>query len=111
MNAWDRCAKESPVAPGPVTMQLTPEELALLIEALDSHEYWQLSESHQRNNGASQIEDGADAAIDDCRDLSHRLSEAREGRETPPGVPHPPYEDEDEDTDEDDTDDFGDRRD
>ena len=33
-------------------------EIALLVEALDSHEYWQLSESHERNSGYSTVEDG-----------------------------------------------------
>lgn len=31
---------------------LDDEELALLVEALDSHEYWQLSEPSWRNSGA-----------------------------------------------------------
>jgi hypothetical protein len=34
-----------------VSMELTLDELALLIDALDSHEYWQLSESHERDSG------------------------------------------------------------
>lgn len=34
-----------------IGVQLTPRELALILEALDSHAYWQISERHQRNNG------------------------------------------------------------
>ena len=40
------------------TVQLTPDEITLIVEALDSHEYWQLSESHERNDGYSTIRDG-----------------------------------------------------
>ena len=32
-------------------LQLTDDEIQLLISALDSHEYWQLSESNERNDG------------------------------------------------------------
>jgi hypothetical protein len=32
-------------------VDLTPEEIDLLIEALDSHQYWQLSEPSQRSSG------------------------------------------------------------
>lgn len=34
-----------------LTVELTPEELALLRESLDSHAYWQLSDTHYRNDG------------------------------------------------------------
>lgn len=34
-----------------VTVELTPDEVDLLIEALDSHEYWQLSDPTWRNSG------------------------------------------------------------
>ena len=31
--------------------ELSPQELGLLIEALDSHQYWQLSDETRRNSG------------------------------------------------------------
>ena len=34
-----------------VALKLTPRELELIKEALDSHEYWQLSDQHYRENG------------------------------------------------------------
>jgi hypothetical protein len=34
-----------------VTVELTREELALLCDALDSHEYWQLGHTLPRNDG------------------------------------------------------------
>jgi hypothetical protein len=34
-----------------VTLELTREELDLLIEALDSHAYWQIGDSHNRRDG------------------------------------------------------------
>lgn len=34
-----------------VTIELTASEVAMLIEALDSHEYWQLSDPTWRNSG------------------------------------------------------------
>jgi hypothetical protein len=37
--------------PGHLVVELTPEELTLLCEALDSHVYWQLSDRHYRNSG------------------------------------------------------------
>jgi hypothetical protein len=33
------------------SMQLSPDELALLLEALDSHEYWQMGELLPHNDG------------------------------------------------------------
>ena len=38
---------------------LTDRELALLLEALDSHEYWQLSDPAYRSSGYV-LDDGAD---------------------------------------------------
>lgn len=55
-------------------IDLTSEELALIREALDSHEYWQLSEEHQRDSGYSTVVDGANEAIDACRALDTKLS-------------------------------------
>ena len=57
-----------------IRMQLTEAEVALLMEALDSHEYWQLSEPHERNNGYSTIEDGENEEIDDVRALASKLA-------------------------------------
>ena len=56
-----------------IAVQLTEGEVALLIEALDSHEYWQLSESHERNDGYSTIEDGANEEVDAVRALISNL--------------------------------------
>jgi hypothetical protein len=58
-------------------IDLTPDELALIIEALDSHAYWQLADEHYRNNGAV-IEPGSDdpdkaAAIEAADALSAKL--------------------------------------
>lgn len=36
---------------GVVRVDLTPEEHALVLEALDSHSYWQLSEEHYVDSG------------------------------------------------------------
>lgn len=48
------------------TVQLTPDEITLLIEALDSHEYWQLSEANEE--------------IDAARALIAKLDRARVAR-------------------------------
>jgi len=56
-------------------VQLTAAEVALLIEALDSHEYWQLSESNERNDGYSTIEDGEKEDIDAVRALISKLED------------------------------------
>lgn len=61
------------------TVHLTPDEVALLVEALDSHEYWQLSEPHERNNGYSTIDDGENEEIDAVRDLISKLESAGSG--------------------------------
>ena len=60
-----------------VSIDFAPEELNLLIDALDSHEYWQLSESHLQNDGYSTVEDGADEEIDAVRVLISKLEVAR----------------------------------
>lgn len=64
------------------TIDLTDAEIHLLREALDSHEYWQLSETHQRNDGHSTVEDGANAEIDAIRALETKLWQMTE---TAPG--------------------------
>jgi hypothetical protein len=56
-----------------VPVQLSEAELALLIEALDSHEYWQLSEPNERNDGYSTIEDGESEEVDAARALLSKL--------------------------------------
>ena len=55
------------------SVQLTDAEIHLLREALDSHEYWQLSETHERNDGYSTVDDGANAEIDAVRALEAKL--------------------------------------
>lgn len=56
-----------------VPVQLTEAEVALLIEARDSHEYWQLSEPNERNDGYSTIEDGENEEVDAARALQSKL--------------------------------------
>ena len=60
------------------TVRLSPDEITLLIEALDSHEYWQLSESNERNDGYSTIEDGENEEIDTVRALISKLERSRQ---------------------------------
>jgi hypothetical protein len=61
-----------------VTVQLTEAEITLLVDALDSHEYWQLSESHERNDGYSMVEDGANEKIDAVRQLTSKVEGCRQ---------------------------------
>ena len=60
------------------TVHLSPDEITLLVEALDSHEYWQLSESNERNSGYSTVEDGANEEIDAVRALIAKLGRSRQ---------------------------------
>ena len=60
------------------TVHLSPDEITLLVEALDSHEYWQLSESNERNSGYSTVEDGANEDIDAVRALIAKLGRSRQ---------------------------------
>ena len=60
-----------------IPVVLADWELTLLIDALDSHEYWQLSESHERNDGYSTIEDGENEEIDAVRTLISKLERSR----------------------------------
>ena len=60
------------------TVRLSPDEITLLVEALDSHEYWQLSESNERNDGYSTIEDGESEEIDAVRALIAKLERSRQ---------------------------------
>jgi len=59
------------------TVRLSRDEITLLIEALDSHEYWQLSEPSERNDGYSTIEDGKNEEIDAVRVLIAKLERSR----------------------------------
>ena len=58
-------------------VHLTPDEITLLVEALDSHEYWQLSEPNERNSGYSTVEDGENEEIDEVRALIAKLERSR----------------------------------
>lgn len=60
-----------------IPVVLADWEVTLLIDALDSHEYWQLSDSHERNDGYSTIEDGANEEIDGVRALISKLERSR----------------------------------
>ena len=60
---------------------LSQKDLDLLVEALDSHVYWQLSDQRYRSN-ADVIQPGSDdpdqaAEIEACVDLSERLRALR----------------------------------
>ena len=62
-------------------LALSEKDLELLVEALDSHVYWQLSDHHYRNN-ADIVEPGSDdpeqaSEIQDCVELSERLRALR----------------------------------
>lgn len=59
-------------------VSLNDKEITLLIEALDSHEYWQLSEPSQRNSGYSLVDDGESAEIDATRALAAKLERSRQ---------------------------------
>jgi hypothetical protein len=82
----------APVADDEITVRIRRSDIALLIESLDSHEYWQLGDVLPRKNGEvfvpgdmepdliwEDAEPTADqhGAIDEvlrCRDLADRLS-------------------------------------
>ena len=55
------------------SIQLSHPDVALLIEALDSHESWQLSKSHERSDGYSTIEDGVNEEVDSVQALIAKL--------------------------------------
>ena len=62
-------------------IDLSPEDLDRIIEALDSHVYWQLSDQHYRSN-ADVLEPGSDdpeqaAEIEACRELADKLNATR----------------------------------
>jgi hypothetical protein len=62
-----------------IPIRVTEAEVELLVEALDSHEYWQLSESHERNDGYSTVEDGMNEEVDAVWALMTKLE--RYGRQ------------------------------
>ena len=66
-----------PVQAQRLAVHLTEEEITLLIEALDSHEYWQLSDPSQRNDGYSTVDDGESDEIDAVRSLIAKLERTR----------------------------------
>lgn len=57
-------------------LELTQEELGILKEALDSHEYWQLSEPEDRDSGYVMLEDDDPRTSEEiraCRALLRKL--------------------------------------
>jgi hypothetical protein len=58
-------------------IRFTEAGLHLQVEALDSHESWQLSEPHERNDGYSLIEDGRNEEVDAVRELMAKLGRPR----------------------------------
>ncbi|HEY1739642.1 MAG TPA: hypothetical protein VGI86_13070 [Acidimicrobiia bacterium] len=75
-----------------ITARLTRSDAALIIDALDSHEYWQLGDVLPRNNGAvfipgdmepdalwqdrdpSEVQREAIVEVERCRALAERLT-------------------------------------
>ena len=58
--------------------EVSPEDLDRIIEALDSHVYWQLSDQHYRSN-ADVLDPGSDdpeqrSEIEACRQLAEKLN-------------------------------------
>ena len=65
------------------TIELTDDEIELLCEALDSHQYWQLSDTHYRSSGYV-LEPGSDdaearTAIVACDALATKLGRVAVG--------------------------------
>ncbi|HVL68043.1 MAG TPA: hypothetical protein VM364_12335 [Vicinamibacterales bacterium] len=61
-------------------LDVSPQDLDRIIEALDSHVYWQLSDQHYRSNG-DVLEPGSDdpkqaGEIEACWELAERLRSA-----------------------------------
>lgn len=48
------------MAKRPITISLSVAEMRLVLDSLDSHEYWQLSEQRYRSNGFVDGEGSAD---------------------------------------------------
>lgn len=63
--------------PGAITLHFTIEELGLVCEALDSHIYWELSDTGYRNggyvDGPGSDDDEAAALISEAEALQIRL--------------------------------------
>ena len=62
-------------------LELSSEDLDRILEALDSHVYWQLSDQHYRSN-ADVLDPGSDdptqaSEIEACRELSEKLNAVR----------------------------------
>lgn len=60
-----------------IQIEVSPEELRLLLQALDSHRYWQLSDEQYRSNGEV-LEPGSDERetveqIAACEALAEKL--------------------------------------
>lgn len=87
------------------TVQLTQDDVALLVEALDAYEYWELGDSLPRNNGSvfipgdlrpeddrywgasprpNGVEIEAIERVRACRDLADRLAATRRDESEPP---------------------------
>ena len=58
---------------------LSKADLDLILAALDSHEYWQLTDDDERDSGASMVPDGKDPDLDACRELQVRLHQIAAG--------------------------------
>lgn len=56
----------------PITITLTADELRLVVDALDSHAYWQLAEEDNRRDGFV-IDEDASEDLRACIDLHDRL--------------------------------------
>lgn len=59
--------------------ELSPQELERILEALDSHVYWQLSDQYYRSNADVLESDNPDQAaeIGTCRELAAKLQTPR----------------------------------
>jgi len=71
-------ANEHPEPLRVFTIQITETELQTLKEALDSHEYWQLSDPTDRHSGHVTLEDDDPRLSDEmaeCRALLRKLEQ------------------------------------
>lgn len=75
---WALRITELPGAPGAFVP--TAEELDLLMEAIDSHRYWQVADMSQRNSGDVRFDESDDnfAELTACDDLEAKLSLLRQ---------------------------------
>lgn len=79
-KSCERMAAKVAKAAEPAAVMLSYDDLSLLLAALDSHEYWQLSDGDERSNGYSTVEDGEKEEIDECRALYKRLESIQRQR-------------------------------